>query len=31
MTPEELIDFAHGFSNERMAREVLKVYKEFGT
>lgn len=28
---EALIEFAAGFSNERMAREVLKVYKEFGT
>lgn len=26
---EALIDFAAGFSNERMAREVLKVYEEF--
>ncbi len=26
---EALMDFAEGFSNERMAREVLKVYEEF--
>ncbi len=28
---EVLTDFASWFSTERMAREVLKVYKEFGT
>ena len=27
---EALIDFAEGFSTERMAREVLRVYEEFG-
>lgn len=27
---EALMDFAAEFSNERMAREVLKVYEEFG-